>query len=187
MCDNAVMYTATEVDQCLTQITESALKDATTDKLQHPSHLLPKNIIEQIRNLLKQHCQPMNDLPSAFHRVGLSRYRLRLFLNNVTQRYRQALVCPGTPVGVLCGQSIGEPATQMTLKTFHFAGVASMNITQGVPRMQELVNAVTKIKTPIITVYLVEPTNEKLAFQVRRAIQPVTLDEIALVYRLFLC
>lgn len=40
----------------------------------------------------------------------------------------------GTAVGALAAQSIGEPGTQMTLKTFHFAGVASMNITQGVPR-----------------------------------------------------
>lgn len=40
----------------------------------------------------------------------------------------------GTAVGALGAQSIGEPGTQMTLKTFHFAGVASMNITQGVPR-----------------------------------------------------
>lgn len=41
----------------------------------------------------------------------------------------------GTAVGALCAQSIGEPGTQMTLKTFHFAGVASMNITLGVPRL----------------------------------------------------
>lgn len=41
---------------------------------------------------------------------------------------------PGTAVGALCAQSIGEPGTQMTLKTFHFAGVAAMNITLGVPR-----------------------------------------------------
>jgi len=40
----------------------------------------------------------------------------------------------GTAVGALCAQSIGEPGTQMTLKTFHFAGVASMNVTLGVPR-----------------------------------------------------
>lgn len=42
---------------------------------------------------------------------------------------------PGTAVGALCAQSIGEPGTQMTLKTFHFAGVAAMNITLGVPRL----------------------------------------------------
>ena len=46
----------------------------------------------------------------------------------------------------------GEPATQMTLKSFHFAGVASMNITQGVPRMKEIIDAAKKIKAPIIEV-----------------------------------
>ncbi|KAG7254631.1 hypothetical protein CRUP_012385, partial [Coryphaenoides rupestris] len=47
---------------------------------------------------------------------------------------------PGSAVGALCAQSIGEPGTQMTLKTFHFAGVASMNITLGVPRIKEIIN-----------------------------------------------
>lgn len=46
----------------------------------------------------------------------------------------ESIVFIGTPVGAIAAQSIGEPGTQMTLKTFHFAGVASMNITQGVPR-----------------------------------------------------
>ena len=45
---------------------------------------------------------------------------------------------PGDAVGALAASSIGEPSTQMTLKTFHFAGVASMNITQGVPRIKVL-------------------------------------------------
>jgi len=48
----------------------------------------------------------------------------------------------GTAVGAICAQSIGEPGTQMTLKTFHFAGVASMNITLGVPRIKEIINEV---------------------------------------------
>ena len=51
---------------------------------------------------------------------------------------------PGTAVGAIVAQSIGEPATQMTLKTFHFAGVASMNVTMGVPRIKELMDA-TKV------------------------------------------
>ena len=57
---------------------------------------------------------------------------------------------PGTAVGALAGQSIGEPGTQMTLKTFHFAGVASMSITLGVPRLKEIINGVGNISTPII-------------------------------------
>jgi hypothetical protein len=60
----------------------------------------------------------------------------------------------GTAVGALCAQSIGEPGTQMTLKTFHFAGVAAMNITLGVPRIKEIINASKKISTPIITACL---------------------------------
>ena len=54
-------------------------------------------------------------------------------------------VNPGTAVGALGAQSVGEPATQMTLKTFHFAGVATMNITLGVPRIKEIVNAANNI------------------------------------------
>ena len=69
---------------------------------------------------------------------------------------------PGTAVGALCAQSIGEPGTQMTLKTFHFAGVASMNITLGVPRIKEIINASKKISTPIITVFLENDTGWSL-------------------------
>jgi DNA-directed RNA polymerase III subunit RPC1 len=69
-------------------------------------------------------------------------------------KYRKAVVNPGEAVGAVAAQSIGEPGTQMTLKTFHFAGVASMNITLGVPRIKEIINAVKDISTPIITANL---------------------------------
>lgn len=70
------------------------------------------------------------------------------------QRFLKVLSSPGTSVGSIASQSIGEPATQMTLKTFHFAGVASMNVTLGVPRIKEIINAANKIKTPIIKIRL---------------------------------
>lgn len=57
-----------------------------------------------------------------------------------------------TASGAISAQSIGEPGTQMTLKTFHFAGVASMNITQGVPRLKEIINASVTISTPVISI-----------------------------------
>ncbi len=57
-------------------------------------------------------------------------------------------------VGVLAAQSIGEPATQMTLNTFHFAGVSSKNVTLGVPRLKEILNVANDIKTPSMVVYL---------------------------------
>ena len=58
-------------------------------------------------------------------------------------------------VGALAAQSLGEPATQMTLNTFHYAGVSAKNVTLGVPRLKELINVSKKPKTPSLTVYLV--------------------------------
>ena len=66
-------------------------------------------------------------------------------------------------MGAIGAQSIGEPGTQMTLKTFHFAGVASMNITLGVPRIKEIINASKNISTPIITASLVSENDVKAA------------------------
>lgn len=65
-------------------------------------------------------------------------------------------------MGAICAQSIGEPGTQMTLKTFHFAGVASMNITLGVPRIKEIINAAKSISTPIITASLDVDNNQEV-------------------------
>lgn len=69
----------------------------------------------------------------------------------------------------------------MTLKTFHFAGVASMNVTQGVPRIKEIINAAKVISTPIITVVLDQPNNELVGRIVKARIEKTTLGEIASV------
>lgn len=71
---------------------------------------------------------------------------LRTFLSSCLHLPHRAQMEPGSAVGALCAQSIGEPGTQMTLKTFHFAGVASMNITLGVPRIKEIINASKNIR-----------------------------------------
>jgi hypothetical protein len=66
-----------------------------------------------------------------------------------------SLAEPGEPVGVIAGQSVGEPSTQMTLNTFHFAGVGGHNVTLGIPRLRELLmTASTNIKTPLMTLPL---------------------------------
>merc|ERR1719285_1153913 len=60
-----------------------------------------------------------------------------------------ASVDAGEPVGILAAQSVGEPSTQMTLNTFHFAGRGEMNVTLGIPRLREiLMVAGQNIKTP---------------------------------------
>jgi len=85
----------------------------------------------------------------------------------------------GTAVGALCAQSIGEPGTQMTLKTFHFAGVASMNITQGVPRLREIIDASKSIKTPLIETHLWKNNDPEYARQVKGRIEKTTLGEVS--------
>lgn len=66
----------------------------------------------------------------------------------------QALAYPGEMIGTVAAQSIGEPTTQMTLNTFHFAGVSAKNVTLGVPRLTEIINIAKNIKTPSLTVFL---------------------------------
>ena len=61
---------------------------------------------------------------------------------------------PGEMVGALAAQSLGEPATQMTLNTFHYAGVSAKNVTLGVPRLKEIINVSKRPKTPSLTVFL---------------------------------
>jgi DNA-directed RNA polymerase II subunit RPB1 len=82
-------------------------------------------------------------------------------IGELQSRWDRAFVSPGEMVGVLAAQSIGEPATQMTLNTFHFAGVASKNVTLGVPRLKEILNLASNIKTPAMTIYV----NSQLAKQ----------------------
>ena len=102
------------------------------------------------------------------------------FISECKEKYEISTMEPGTAVGAIVAQSIGEPATQMTLKTFHFAGVASMNVTMGVPRIKELMDATKAVKSPIITVELTSKaqTSEMAARYIRARIEKTTLGEI---------
>lgn len=90
----------------------------------------------------------------SFYRYFQDRSLIADFLESLLSSILCMAIEPGTAVGAIAGQSIGEPGTQMTLKTFHFAGVASMNITLGVPRLKEIINAAVNIATPIINARL---------------------------------
>ena len=72
----------------------------------------------------------------------------------VENRYIETRVDPLDPVGTVSAQSIGEPGTQMTMNTFHYAGVAEIDVTQGLPRLIELVDARKTPDTPMMTVHL---------------------------------
>lgn len=87
-----------------------------------------------------------------FHRKGLV-----LLLETILLKFREAIVHPGECVGVIAGQAIGEPSTQLTLNTFHLSGVSSKsNVTRGVPRIEEILRLTKNPKSPSLTVYLKE-------------------------------
>ncbi|BDD57158.1 hypothetical protein MPDQ_003502 [Monascus purpureus] len=112
------------------------------------------------------------------HTGKLSERTLRAFITSCLTKYKRAQVEPGHAVGAVGAQSIGEPGTQMTLKTFHFAGVAGMSITQGVPRIKEIINASKEISTPVISCELVNKTNIIAARIVKGRIEKTYLRDI---------
>jgi len=107
--------------------------------------------------------------------------RVLQVIEEVERAYRRSLVEPGEAVGIVAAQSIGEPSTQMTLRTFHFAGVREFNITLGLPRLIEIVDARKKPSTPIMKIYLDEKhrhSREK-ALEVARKIELTTIEMVS--------
>ncbi|XP_030835383.1 DNA-directed RNA polymerase III subunit RPC1 isoform X1 [Strongylocentrotus purpuratus] len=117
------------------------------------------------------------DVLYQLHRITST--QLHHFLTMCKTKHQRACIEPGTTVGALGAQSIGEPGTQMTLKTFHFAGVASMNITLGVPRIKEIINASKNISTPIITAELDIVNDADFARLVKGRIEKTLLGEVS--------
>jgi DNA-directed RNA polymerase subunit A' len=113
----------------------------------------------EIENILSKHADDLNPkvkkhLISAFAHNRLSKNGIEKVLRKTTDLMQRALAEPGEAVGVVTAQSIGEPGTQMTLRTFHFAGVKERNVTLGLPRLIELVDARKKPVTPTMDIYL---------------------------------
>ena len=114
----------------------------------------------------------------------LSKSTLAAFVRACLSKYKRAQVEPGHAVGAVGAQSIGEPGTQMTLKTFHFAGVAGMSITEGVPRIKEIINASKIISTPIISCALESKNDIVAARIVKGRIEKTFLRDVS---RLTVC
>ena len=113
----------------------------------------------------------------------LSRVQVQKMMQIALTKYYNASVPPGEAIGPIGAQSISEPGTQMTLKTFHFAGVSSMNVTLGVPRLKEIINASKNISTPIITAQLVQDNNKISARVVKAVIEKTTLGQVSCYIR----
>ncbi len=125
----------------------------------------------------------VTELKERLLRQKLSTSETAKIVREVAQRFHKALVDPHESVGIVAAQSIGEPGTQMTLRTFHYAGVAEMNVTLGLPRLIELVDARRVPSTPMMTVY-VDPklrSNREAVQEIALRIEVTTLPDVASV------
>lgn len=108
---------------------------------------LPQSLLAQIDEVAK--------------RRKLSKEKVEKLTEEVRKSYLKSKFEPGETVGILAAQSISEPATQMTMRTYHFAGSAGMRVTYGLPRLIEIFDAKREPETPVMTVYLKRQFNSR--------------------------
>ncbi|EGO19737.1 DNA-directed RNA polymerase II, subunit 1 [Serpula lacrymans var. lacrymans S7.9] len=178
----------------LQRIVQNAIQIFHIDR-RKPSDLEPAYIIESLQQLsnrlvvvrgddsLSKEAQENASLTFRMHvratfasrrvleQFHLNREAFEWVLGEVEAKFNQSLVNPGEMCGTLAAQSIGEPATQMTLNTFHYAGVSSKNVTLGVPRLKEIINVATNIKTPSLSVYLESDIAEEVSGMLAKNVQ----------------
>ena len=109
-------------------------------KLAEMEGLMTPSLVEELRSKLAEE--------------KLTKKGVETVIDTVVRNYDFSLVEPGEAVGTIAAQSIGEPGTQMTLRTFHYAGVAELNVTLGLPRLIELVDARRSPSTPVMNIHL---------------------------------
>lgn len=128
------------------------------------SDKLPPNIIREIEESL-----PKNAAQGKIEEV----------FAQALEEYGKMLVEPGESVGLVAAESIGEPGTQMTLNTFHFAGVSEMNVTVGLPRIIEILDAKKTLSTPMMEIHLKKPYNKgKDIKKIAMSIKETKLNDI---------
>ncbi len=129
--------------------------------------ILPPRIIDELRNKLAN--------------KTLTREQLTELVKTIVNEYYKALIDPGEAIGIVTAQSVGEPSTQMILRSFHFAGLREFSMALGLPRMIEIVDARRKPSVPIMTVYLDEDHRHdpNKAREIAYKIQLTTIENVA--------
>jgi DNA-directed RNA polymerase subunit A" len=122
-----------------------------------------------------------NDLLAELGGLKLSDDEINEVLDITKNVYKRSKVAPCEAVGTIAAQSIGEPGTQMTMRTFHYAGVADINVTLGLPRLIEIVDARKVPDTPMMTIFLDEEsaTDRDKALQLGWEIEATHVSDIA--------
>jgi len=122
-----------------------------------------------------------NQLEASLLEAKLTKKGVDQAVREAVKNYRKAMIEPGEAAGIVSAQSIGEPGTQMTLRTFHFAGVREQNVTLGLPRLIEIVDARKIPSTPMMVIYLNKKyrTSREKAQEVATNITHTALGDIA--------
>src|SRR3989344_504039 len=128
---------------------------------------IPKHLVHEIKEELKD--------------KKVSDSQLKEILAEIQREYVQAKINPGEAIGIVTAESIGEPGTQMVLKTFHFAGVAELNVTLGLPRLIEIFDARKEVATPTMEVYLKKEfyRDSQKVREIASKIKETTIGDIA--------
>ncbi len=122
----------------------------------------------------------LQELEREAEEQGLTKAEAKKALEKLEEEYAYAKINPGEAIGMITAESFGEPGTQMTLNTFHFAGVAEVNVTLGLPRLIEILDARQDIKTPAMEVYLKKEYNKDVETvrKVAASIKQITFKEV---------
>ncbi len=143
----------------------------------------------EVKSIIRQVEKEGSNLPvkiaeqlvAARKKYGIGEKDFDKLIRVTLEKYKENGVVPFEAVGIVGAQSIGEPGTQMTMRTFHFAGVAEMDVTLGLPRLIEIVDARKTPSTPSMTIFLTEKArgDEDKAVGLARSIEATTLLDIA--------
>jgi len=122
----------------------------------------------------------IDDLKNEASKRNLNKEQIKKVLDYLIEQYDAAKINPGEAIGIITAESFGEPGTQMTLNVFHFAGVAEVSVTQGLPRLIEILDARKTIKTPSMEIHIKKEFNKDTAEVKRIAaiIKETALEEI---------
>lgn len=133
------------------------------------------SVSEKFQNLLDEFVNKNSGLFAKHLADGVTEKKFRALMQ---LKYMRSLVNPGEAVGIIAAQSIGEPSTQMTLNTFHFAGHGAANVTLGIPRMREIImTASAAIKTPQMTLPILGDVSDEMADSFCKSVGKVLLSQ----------
>ncbi|DAC73226.1 MAG TPA: DNA-directed RNA polymerase subunit A'' [Thermoplasmata archaeon] len=143
-----------------------------------------KPIRAEVNKLQKNHYLPISIIDGIVERAAKDKKlesKLKYIVDKALEEYGKNRIDPTEACGMIGAQSIGEPGTQMTMRTFHYAGVAEINVTLGLPRLIEIVDARSTPSTPMMNIYLRDEyrVNPDLAKEIANKIEITRLTDVA--------